>query len=137
MTSLNRGSVVEQITSLLREVGPMTVMDIADTTGIDRYKVHAAMRRMADPDVLGGKRAYVKSYVYQADGARSYPRAVYALGISRCAPRPKRDQKAVKRRYEQRRNTMLRNSSVFNLGRSIADIERQPMRAASSAAVGL
>lgn len=137
MTSLNRGSVVEQILELLREVGPMTVMDIADTTGIDRYKIHAAMKRMTDPNVLGGKRAYVKDYVYQADGARPYPRAVFALGNKPCKRRPKRDQKEVKRRYEQRRNTLLRNSSVFNLGRPVAHIERQPMRAASSAAVGL
>lgn len=137
MSSLNRGSVVEQILELLREVGPMTAMDIADTTGIDRYKVHAAIRRMTDPEVQGGKRVYVKGYVYQADGARPYPRAVFALGSKRCEPKPKRDQKAVKRRYEQRRNTLLRNSSVFNLGRPIAHIERQPMRAASSAAVGL
>jgi len=61
------------------------------------------------------KRLYIKSYVYDQEGERFYPRAVYDLGDKPDAKKPKSDKLKVKRRYIARRKMRYATNSVFNL----------------------
>ena len=116
MTTINRGYIVRASLELLKDIGPMTAADIALHLGVSRYLVHAAMSRMRDPNVKGGKRVYVQRWTHTADKGRTYPRPVYAIGARPDAPKPKRDVSAVRRKSATRVLTLRRNSSIFRLG---------------------
>lgn len=117
MTTLNCGRVVRAVTAHLQVCQEATAMDIAQQHGIDRYVVLEALRRMARPTKDGQKRAHVVRYVYDQEGARPYPRAVYALGDGIDAPRPKPDKKAIKSAYYRRCEAKAKCNSVFNLAK--------------------
>lgn len=116
MSSLNRGRRVIATIAALVECGEITAMELAEHLGITRYDAHAVLHRMSKRTKAGLKRAYVVRYIYDHDGARNYPRAVYALGDKPDAPKPKADQLAVKREYYARQKSHSTMNSVFNLG---------------------
>lgn len=111
-----RGFVVREILRMLEEEGPMTRSEICSRLGRAKDEVAAIVSRLNKRTPVAGKRIYVKDYVYDMEGERYYPRAVYALGSAKDAPKPIPDQKAVKRRYWARSQLKLKANSVFNLG---------------------
>lgn len=113
-----RGEVVRAILRMLDEEGPMTRAEICKRLGREKDEIAAVVTRLNKRTPVSGKRIYVKEYVYDMEGERRYPRAVYALGPLKDAPKPKPDPKEVKRRYWARAQAKLRTNSVFNLGLS-------------------
>lgn len=112
------GTQVEPIMQALKDYGPMTMAEISDTTGIDWRIVSRVVGRLVTRTPKAGKRAYIKAYVYDHEGERMYPRAVYALGDKDNASKPKRDRNAVVRRWYAKRQAKTKVNSVFNIGMS-------------------
>lgn len=112
------GSIVKEILTMLEEEGPMSRAEICKRLGRDKDEIAAVVTRLNKRSPVSGKRIHVKEYVYDMEGERRYPRAVYALGAAKDAPKPVRDTKETKRRYWARSQLKLRANSVFNLGLS-------------------
>lgn len=119
------GSTVARIVRLLNEEGAMSRAEICQRLGLDRTEVSAIVTRMAKPSATMPKRVYVKAYVYDCEGARRYPRAVYELGDKPDAKRPKADPKGAKERYRKRQKMLLTANSVFNLGLTRRQLKAQ------------
>lgn len=117
-----RGSIVRAILQMLEDEGPMTRAEICKRLNRSKDEVAAVVSRLNKRSPVAGKRIYVKEYVHDMEGERTYPRALYALGGSKDAVRPVPDQKAVKRRYWARSQLKLKANSVFNLGLSRAQL---------------
>lgn len=117
-----RGVIVKQIIHLLQEEGPMTRAEICKRLGRPKDEIAAVVSRLHKRSPVAGKRIYVKEYVYDMEGERTYPRALYALGDKPDAKRPKSDPLEIKRRYWARSQLKLRANSVFNLGLSRAQL---------------
>lgn len=118
MSSLNRGQRVIDTLAAIAEFGEISAMELADYLDIGRYDAHAVLNRMSKRTKAGLKRIYVVRYTHDHDGARRYPRAVYAIGDKRDAKKPESDVRANRRRCEHRSLNVVRMSSVFNLGLS-------------------
>lgn len=116
MSSLNRGQRVIDTTAAIVEFGEITAMELAEYLGITRYDAHAVLNRMNKRTKAGLKRIHIVRYIDDHDGARTYPRAVFAMGDKPDAKKPKADQLAVKRRYYARLKSRTTMNSVFNLG---------------------
>jgi hypothetical protein len=116
LSSLNRGQRVIDTTAAIVEFGEITAMELAEYLGISRYDAHAVLTRMNKRTKAGLKRIHIVRYIYDHDGARKYPRAVYAMGDKPDAKKPKADQLAVKRDYYARLKSRSTMNSVFNLG---------------------
>lgn len=104
-----------KVLEALTECGRMSAQEFADWAEISRYDAHAVLRRMNQRTQAGEKRIHIADWTYGHDGARRYPRPVYALGDKRDKAKPKVDVAANRRRYEQGKNRMYRMTSVFNL----------------------
>lgn len=115
-TRVDWGNTIKRIIEVLQEQGPMTRVEIAQALGVDRMRVSAIITRMRAPTKTLPKRVYVLTYVYEADGARYYPRAVYALGDRPDTRKPKPNRKEVRRRYDERVRLRMTGNSVFNWG---------------------
>ena len=96
----------------------MTRAEICKRLSRTKDEVAAIVSRLNKRTPVAGKRIYIKDYVHDMEGERTYPRAVYALGSGKDAPKPISDQKEIKRRYWARSQLKLRANSVFNLGLS-------------------
>ena len=117
-----RGGIVWEILRMLEEEGPMTRSEICKRLGRPKDEVVSVVSRLNKRTPVSGKRIYVKEYVYDMEGERTYPRALYAIGSGKDAPKPISDQKEIKRRYWARSQLKLRANSVFNLGLSRAQL---------------
>jgi hypothetical protein len=115
MTTLNTGPNVIKALAALKEFGRMSAQELADWADITRYDAHAVLLRMNKRTKAGEKRIHIADWTYGHDGARRYPRPVYALGDQRDKTKPKSDLAANRRRYEAKVHAMHRMSSVFNL----------------------
>lgn len=115
MTTTNTGPNVIKALEALSEFGRMSAQEFADWAEISRYDAHAVLGRMSKRTKAGEKRIYVADWTHGHDGARRYPRPVYALGDQRDKPKPKADPAANRRRHEQSKHKMYRMNSVFNL----------------------
>jgi hypothetical protein len=123
----NWGSVSSAIERVLTLYGSMTVPEMmaAGVPGHDNV-VRGTAARMARPSKrvapIGERRAHVSAWIYDAEGARSYPRPVYTIGHGDNKPRPKssKNSKArrneVARKHQTAKRTRLRQNFVFNLG---------------------
>jgi hypothetical protein len=116
LSSLNRGQRVIDTTAAIVEFGEITASELAEYLGVTRYDAHAVLNRMNKRTKAGLKRIHVVRYIDDHDGARTYPRAVFAMGDKPDAKKPKADQLAVKRRYYARLKSRTTMNSVFNLG---------------------
>ena len=116
MTRAGWGSVAASILAALDEQGPMSRAEIAKALGMERTAVSAIITRMRMPTKKFPKRIYISTYVYEADGLRYYPRAVYALGDKKDARKPKASRLEVRRRYDQRVRMRMTGNSIFNWG---------------------
>lgn len=110
------GAVATRILMVLDEQGPMSRAEIAKALGMERTAVSAIITRMRMPTKKFPKRIYVMSYVYEADGLRYYPRAVYALGDKKDARKPRPNRLEVRRRYDERVKMRMTGNSIFNWG---------------------
>lgn len=109
------GNTVERIAYTLRDQGPMTLSELCDELGQARGDVSAVVTRMRRDLKTMPKRVYVSHYVYDMEGERRYPRAVYALGGQKDASKPKPNRKEVRRRSDAKRRIINTTNSVFNL----------------------
>ncbi len=116
------GEVADQILEMLQD-GPMTRAEICLNLARDKESIASIVSRLARDTVKAGKRIYVKSYVWDMEGEKRYPRAVYALGKKADAPKPKPDVKATKARYWAKRKAKLTCNSVFNLALTKRQLE--------------
>ena len=122
------GSVTREVLRMLEEEGPMTRAEICKQLKRDKDDIAAVVTRLHKRSPDAGKRVYVKEYVYDMEGERYYPRAVYALGDKPDAKKPIADQLAVKRRYWERRKLRFTANSVFNLALTRRQLEERIKR---------
>jgi len=113
------GSKRAVVFEALLEYGPMTMAELVDTTGIDKYNAAAILQALCTPSSRKPKRIYIERYVFDHEGARRYPRAVYAVGDKPDAAKPKSDARATKRRYRAAKKTRMKANFVFNLAQSV------------------
>ena len=96
---VERGAIVKEIMRLLDEGGPMTRAEICRRLGRPKDEIAAVVSRLNKRSPVAGRRIYVKKYVYDMDGERTYPRALYVIGDKPNAKRPEPDKKEIKRRH--------------------------------------
>lgn len=116
------GDVTSEILRILDEIGPMTRAEICKHLGREKQDIASVVSRLNKRSPWFAKRIYIKEYVYDMEGERYYPRAVYALGDKPNKRRPKSDPKEIKRRYWARVSLKMKTNSVFNLGLSRATL---------------
>jgi hypothetical protein len=127
-SSVPWGDLSRRILTLLAEVGPMSRAEICAHLGRDKDAIASVVSRLARPWPRAPKRIHIRAYVYDQEGERRYPRAVYAIGDRPDAPRPRPDTAANKARYWANRKLRLRGSSIFNWGmnnRQLAALVKQ------------
>jgi hypothetical protein len=112
------GARVQAIRMALEQYGPQSRAELEQSAGIRKDLISAIVSRMNKNLPRIGKQIYVCRYIYDAEGSRRYPRAVYALGGGNDVPKPKASPKENKRRYDAKRLGWFRMNSVFNLGKS-------------------
>lgn len=117
------GPSTDLILRKLEEEGPMTRAEICQATGLGHDYTSAIISRLARPTATLPKRIYVASYVFDAEGKRRYPRAVYAIGDKRDARKPKPDRTAVHRRFRERRRGLIAGASVFTWGLTRREVD--------------
>ena len=115
MSTTNTGVHVKRVLEALQEFGQMSAQEFADWAEITRYDAHAVLIRMNKRTQAGDKRIHIAAWTYGHDGARMYPRPVYSLGDKRDKAKPKPDLRANRKRSEDKRHTLHRMSSVFNM----------------------
>lgn len=118
------GEVAAQIMRMLEENGPMSRSEICDHLGRDKEAVASIVSRLSTRSPNRGKRIHISAYVYDMEGERRYPRAVYALGDKPDKPKPKPDPQANKARYWANKVSRIKTNSVFHLGLSRAKLEQ-------------
>ena len=112
------GVRVQAILMALEQYGNQSRAELELTAGIPKELIAAVVSRMNKNNPRVGKQIHVSHYVYDAEGARRYPRAVYAIGDGIDAKKPKPCKKENKQRYESKKRVMYRMNSVFNMGKS-------------------
>jgi hypothetical protein len=110
------GSVTTKILRMFAEHGEMTRKEVCDAIGLDRMYISSILTRLNKAGKTLPKRIHVVRYVYDEEGARRYPRAVYALGDLPDAKKPKSDPKENQKRYREGLRRRMTGNSVFNLG---------------------
>lgn len=116
VSTTNKGELVTLVWEAFKEFPTITAQEFADFADISRYDAHAVLGRMAKRTKAGVKRLHVAKWNDEFEGARRYPRPVYAVGDKPDKPKPKPNVAENKRRYEQSRNRKYRMNSVFNMG---------------------
>lgn len=110
------GQLADLILSQLKELGPMTSFEIAQSLGMTKGEISGVLSRLWRTGAKTPKRVYKMNYVYDAEDSRRYPRAVYALGCKLDAPKPKSNPLENKKRYVAKKNARV--NSVWMLGMS-------------------
>lgn len=101
----------------------MTRTELCHHINADRNTTAAVVSRMLRASPKHPKRVYIKAYVYDQEGERYYPRAVYDLGDKADARKPKANPMMVKRKYLERKRLRSTTNSVFNLARSTYEVQ--------------
>ena len=110
-----RGETVENVLYVLEECGPMTREEIGRHLDIPKRQLSPVISRMSKDSPRAGKRIHVTQYIYDQEGQRRYPRAVFAIGDRPDAAKPERDIKGAKQRYNARLKARHTANFVFNL----------------------
>jgi hypothetical protein len=118
------GATVARIELAIKQHGPMTRADLERHLGMTKDQFGGCLTRMTRDLPLAPQRIHVASYVYDQEGQRRYPRAVYAYGPGENKPKPKADTKKNRMLYYRRSLNRIRNASVFNLGLRRDDIRQ-------------
>lgn len=101
----------------LAELGPMTTVEICSAIGTTKSKSGAILGRLMKASLTKPKRVYIYGWTQDAEGARRYPRPIYALGDKKDKPAPIPSKGENQRRYKAKRAKMV--NSVFQLGTPI------------------
>jgi hypothetical protein len=117
------GSTTEEVLRLLAELGPMTRAEICRQLGRNKEDIAAVVSRLNKPSAVKPKRIFVKGYVYDMEGERRYPRAVFELGDKPDKSRPKSNIKEIKARHWAKKKMQMKANSVFHLGMSRRQIK--------------
>lgn len=117
------GYTVQIIIEAFKTCGPMTRTELCRYINADRNTTAAVVSRMLRASPKHPKRVYIKAYVYDQEGERYYPRAVYDLGDKADAKKPKANPMMVKRKYLERKRLRFTTNSVFNLARSTYEVQ--------------
>lgn len=112
------GETTKAILKALRELGPMTRAEIQEAAGVDKHSIAAIVSRLHKDTPRTGKQIYITGWVFDAEGQRRYPRAIYALGAKPDTKKPKASTLDNRRRYERKRHALFSMNSVFNMGKS-------------------
>jgi hypothetical protein len=110
------GQLADLILSQLKELGPMTSFEIAQSLGLTKSDISGVLSRLHKTGARTPRRVYKLNYVYDAEDSRRYPRAVYALGNKLDAAKPKSNPLENKKRYVAKKNARV--NSVWMLGMS-------------------
>lgn len=104
----------EEMLKALEELGPMTTVEICAYIGTTKDKSGAILGRLMKASPLKPKRVYIFGWTHDAEGARRYPRPIYAIGDKKDKPMPKRCHNENQRRYRSMKSNRV--NSVFQLG---------------------
>jgi hypothetical protein len=99
------------IRAVLKDLGPMTCSEVQKEAGLTRNSVTAVVSR-----IHRSGEAHITDYAYDDEGARRYPRAVYAWGAGKDAKKPKSNLSLDRSNNERLANNRIKTASVFNLG---------------------
>ena len=80
MSKTNWGDLTEQILAALKDYGPMTRAEIEQHIGAKPYAIGGHISRMTRSYKTVPQRIHISGYTRDAEGARSYLRAIYSLG---------------------------------------------------------
>lgn len=110
------GDTTQRILALLEEAGPMTRSEVSKALGMQRNDCASILSRLckATKRPVGPRRAHISGWVYDEEGQRTYPRAVYCLGDKPDVRKPKRDVKSNQKRFVEARKQRV--ASVWELG---------------------
>lgn len=109
------GNVTDRVLLHLAEA-PSTAADMREELELSVQVMSAVLCRLMHATKTMPKRIRVVRWIYEADGERTYPRAVYELGDKPDARKPKRDHPRVQRLYRARKKAAVMAVSVFRLG---------------------
>lgn len=112
------GQISKMILDALKAYGPMTQAEICVAIGMSKVRISNIVSRLHYNAPKAGKQIHIIKYVYDAEGMRRYPRAVYAHGFGLDAIKPRAQPKENKRRYEEKRRRMFSMNSVFNMAKT-------------------
>jgi hypothetical protein len=96
--------------------GPMTQAELLEILGGSKGTVYKITTNLTKPSKTISKRLYVKTYVFDQEGQKRYPRPVFAIGNKPCAEKPALDIPATQKRYREKRKGHMLYNNVFNLG---------------------
>jgi hypothetical protein len=124
------GESSKSILAALGELGPMTRAEIERIVEVKSTCIAAIISRLHKDTPRTGKQISVVGYVYDAEGGRRYPRAIYALGAQPDVPKPKASHKENRRRYDAKRKALYSKNSVFHLAKTRDQIRSELRMAA-------
>jgi len=113
----HKTGTIDVVSKALQEVGPMTLAEMMDYTGFTKSACSHALRDLNKMLPTLPKRAHITQWVYDHEGQKRYPRAVYAWGNYPDAAKPARDHRANQKRSRDKKRLLSAVNSVFNLGR--------------------
>ena len=108
---------VQAVLDALKDYGPMTMQDLMVVTNQSKASCSRTVCSLNREWPRTPKRVYIKAWVYDQEGQKRYPRAVYALGDRWDAAKPERDNRATQKRSRDKKRLLSAVNSVFNLGR--------------------
>ena len=113
------GSTVQQITTLIMQLGPLTREEICVHLNMDRMNVSAVISRMNKASVATPKRLRITGYTSDSEVSRRYPRAIYDLGDKPDAKKLNRkaNRRESRKRYDKKRAVINTMNFVFNLAK--------------------
>lgn len=120
-----KGEIVQQILQALKDLGPMTGAEIATAIGYGQRRTHGITQRLRKTLSKKPKRIYVCGYIFDNEGQRNYPRAVFDIGDKEDVAKPKSNPKTTAKKYRQK--SKERVNSVWMLGMT-RDEKRSSMR---------
>lgn len=132
-THLAWGNISDRIVLTLEEHGRCTTSELADLLDYDMTKMRSVLARLRKVQkrgpYAGTRRIYIAGWVYDAEGEREYPRAVYARGPGRDVPKPApKPREVLIERYKEKMRVRRASTSVFNFGKLVAPYAARPFR---------
>jgi len=124
------GESAKAILAALAELGPMTRAELERVVEVKSKCISPIISRLHKDTPRTGKQISIVGYVYDAEGGRRYPRAIYALGAQSDVDKPKSSQKENRRRYDAKKKAMFSKNSVFNLAKTRDQIRSELRMAA-------
>ena len=124
-----------EIVKALRDIGPMTMQDLASETKTTPRNVSRALVALRDSKSGFGKRVYIKNWTYYQEGqGKRYPRAIYALGNKPDEYRRVPNDPPVVRQKRYRIKIANIATSVFDFG--VVNITKAAKKKAINAITG-